>query len=67
MTSPFAIRFRWGLVFGALITGGIVAKDILLGEWQGFDTVRMITLGLTIIISAAIWAWLMGRIGNRDA
>lgn len=67
MNSPFSIRFRWGLLVGALIAGGIVAKDIVLGEWQGFDTVRMVTLGLTIIISAAIWAWLTGRIGNRDA
>jgi hypothetical protein len=67
VNSPFAIRFRWGLLVGALIAGGIVAKDIVLGEWQGLDTVRMLTLGLTVLIAAAIWAWLMGRIGNRDA
>ncbi len=67
MKSSFAIRFRWGLLVGALIAGGIIAKDIVLGEWQGFDTVRMATLGLTILIAAAIWAWLTGRIGNRDA
>lgn len=67
MKSAFAIRFRWGLLVGALIAGGIIAKDIVLGEWQGFDTVRMVTLGLTVVIAALIWAWLTGRMGKTDA
>ncbi len=66
MSEGFAARLRWGLLVGLCVAGTLMAKDILFGEWQGFDSVRVVTLTLSIFITAFLWAWLAGRFGRRD-
>lgn len=66
MSSAFAARLRWGFLVGTIITGVLMAKDIIFGEWQGFGSVRVVTLTLAIFITAFLWAWLAGRFGNHD-
>ena len=66
MKGDFISRLRWGLLVGLLIAGGIVVKDVVLGEWDELGPIKILTLILTILISAFAWAWLSGKIG-RDS
>ena len=66
MKGDFATRLRWGFLVGLLIAGGIVVKDVVLGEWDELGLVKILTLVLTVLISAFAWAWLSGKIG-RDS
>ena len=66
MKGDFASRLRWGFLVGLLIAGAIVVKDVVLGEWDELSLVKVLTLALTVLISAFTWAWLSGKIG-RDS
>ncbi len=66
MKGDYATRLRWGFIVGLLIALGILAKDIVLGESDIFDPVRILTLVLTVLISAFAWAWLSGKFGKDD-
>ncbi len=68
MNPRFAARLRWGAAFGLLLALAIIAKDVALGEWGELNLIKLLTLALTVCLSALIWAWLgrwMG--GNGDA
>lgn len=62
MKGDFATRLRWGFLVGLLIAGGIVVKDVVLGQWDALGPVKILTLVLTVLISAFAWAWLGGKI-----
>lgn len=66
MKGDYVTRLRWGFVFGLLIATAVVAKDVLLGEWSELNPVKLLTLVLTVLISAFAWAWLSGKFGKDD-
>lgn len=66
MNGDYVSRLRWGFVFGLLIAGSIVVKDVLLGQWGDLTPVKLLTLVLTVLISAFAWAWLSGKFGRGD-
>ena len=66
MKGDFASRLRWGFLVGVLIAGGIIAKDVLLGEWDELGLVEILTLVLAVLISAFAWAWLSSKFGGND-
>ena len=66
MKGDYATRLRWGFIFGLLIAAAVVAKDVLLGEWSELNPVKLLTLVLTVLISAFVWAWLSGKFGKDD-
>lgn len=63
--GDYVSRLRWGFIVGLLIALGILAKDIVLGEWDELGPVKILTLVLTVLISAFAWAWLSGKF-RRD-
>ncbi len=67
MKGDYTTRLRWGFIFGLLIAIGVVAKDVALGEWDELGAVKILTLVLTVLISAFAWASLSGRFGGGDA
>lgn len=66
MKPEFAVRFRWGLLIGLLLTLGIIAKDIWLGTFDGLGSAKVVTLVLSMFIAALLWAWIAGRFGRKD-
>jgi hypothetical protein len=66
MKTDFASRLRWGFLVGLLIAGGIVVKDVVLGQWDELGPVKFATLVVTVLISAFAYAWLSGRFGRND-
>jgi hypothetical protein len=66
VTGGFASRFRWGLLIGLLLTLGIIVKDVWLGTFDGLASPKMMTLLLTMVIAALLWAWIAGRFGRND-
>ncbi len=66
MKGDYVSRLRWGFVFGLLIALGVVAKDIVLGDWDQLGPIKILTLALTVLISAFAWAWLSGKFGRDD-
>lgn len=67
MTPRFARRLRWGAVAGSVLAGGVVAKDVLLGQWDELAPARIAVLALAVAVAALIWAWLGRFTGESDA